>query len=153
MKNESNFEVVKIEDAQKKGYVVIYVKFEGNDKVYNFIRKSVKSGKNNRRSVIDGFLIHYKEVNVYPSEYEVIEIEKEYDTLGKKKLGKISEQIKTEIVKKDLEISTPEVKYEVPKNGVHHEKYDTIKTCLECGIPVYLAGPAGSGKNLSLIHI
>lgn len=153
MKNESNFEVVKIEDAQKKGYVVIYVKFEGNDKVYNFIRKSVKYGKNNRRSVIDGFLIHYKEVNVYPSEYEVIEIEKEYDTLGKKKLGKISEQIKTEIVKKDLEISTPEVKYEVPKNGVHHEKYDTIKTCLECGIPVYLAGPAGSGKNHTVEQI
>ena len=32
-------------------------------------------------------------------------------------------------------------------------KYDMIKTCLQCGIPVYLAGPAGSGKNHTVEQI
>lgn len=36
---------------------------------------------------------------------------------------------------------------------IHHNEYDTIKTCLNCGIPVYLAGPAGSGKNHTVEQI
>ena len=32
---------------------------------------------------------------------------------------------------------------------IRHEKYEQIKTCLEAGIPVYLAGPAGSGCDAS----
>ena len=151
MKNESNFEVIKIEDAQKSGYVVIYVKFEGNDKVYNFIRKTVKSGKYNRRSVIDGFLIHYEEVTLSQEKYRVIEIEKEYDTLGKKKIGKVSDKIKDEIETKGIKTELPKV--EIKKGPVHHAKYEDIKTCLECGIPVYLAGPAGSGKNHTVEQI
>jgi hypothetical protein len=40
------------------------------------------------------------------------------------------------------------------KSGeVHHEKYEIIKTCLESNIPVYLAGPAGSGKNHTVEQI
>lgn len=39
------------------------------------------------------------------------------------------------------------------KGDVHHDKYDMIKTCLSCGIPVYLAGPAGSGKNHTVEQI
>lgn len=36
---------------------------------------------------------------------------------------------------------------------VHHKEYDTIKTCIENDIPVYLTGPAGSGKNYTLEQI
>lgn len=36
---------------------------------------------------------------------------------------------------------------------VKHEQYETIKTCIENNIPVYLAGPAGSGKNHTLEQI
>lgn len=36
---------------------------------------------------------------------------------------------------------------------VKHSKYETIKTCMTCGIPVYLAGPAGSGKNFTVEQI
>lgn len=31
--------------------------------------------------------------------------------------------------------------------GVEHYQTATIETCLQCGIPVFLVGPAGSGKN------
>lgn len=36
---------------------------------------------------------------------------------------------------------------------VRHEQYNNIKTCLEANIPVYLAGPAGSGKNYTVEQI
>lgn len=39
------------------------------------------------------------------------------------------------------------------KEEVKHEKYQLIKTCIENDIPVYLAGPAGSGKNFTLEQI
>ena len=46
----------------------------------------------------------------------------------------------------------PESEEDVKKE-VHHDKYDEIKTCLECNIPIYLAGPAGSGKNHTVEQI
>lgn len=36
---------------------------------------------------------------------------------------------------------------------VRHAKYNTIKTCIQENIPVYLVGPAGSGKNHTLEQI
>jgi MoxR-like ATPase len=40
------------------------------------------------------------------------------------------------------------------KNGeVKHEKFEQIKTCVENNIPVFLLGPAGSGKNHTLEQI
>lgn len=39
------------------------------------------------------------------------------------------------------------------KEEVRHEKYNQIKVCIENNIPVYLAGPAGSGKNYTLEQI
>ena len=39
------------------------------------------------------------------------------------------------------------------KREIHHEQYETIKACLESNIPVYLAGPAGSGKNHTVEQI
>lgn len=51
-----------------------------------------------------------------------------------------SHQLETEVVTK----ATPK-----PSNDgtVKHYKYDEIKTYVDCDIPVYLFGPAGSGKN------
>lgn len=36
---------------------------------------------------------------------------------------------------------------------VRHKKYNTIKTCIENDIPVYLVGEAGTGKNYTLEQI
>lgn len=38
-------------------------------------------------------------------------------------------------------------------NKIKHAEYDTIKTCIESNIPVYIYGPAGSGKNHVLLDI
>lgn len=57
---------------------------------------------------------------------------------------------KVEKTKKEVKV---EKKSKPKKSEVYHEKYEQIKTCLECGIPVYLAGPAGSGKNHTVEQI
>lgn len=56
------------------------------------------------------------------------------------------------------EVKKPEpIKKEEPKEDwnkeVKHSKFDMIKACIENDIPVYLAGPAGSGKNYTLEQI
>ena len=52
---------------------------------------------------------------------------------------------------REVEIDfTPKKKYD---NIVKHEKFDQIKTCIQCDIPVYLVGEAGTGKNFTLEQI
>lgn len=56
------------------------------------------------------------------------------------------------------EVNKPEpIKKEEPKEDwnkeVKHEKFEMIKACIDNDIPVYLAGPAGSGKNYTLEQI
>ena len=50
---------------------------------------------------------------------------------------------------------TPEAKpiVVVEEGEVRHEKYQQILTCVSADIPVYLYGPAGSGKNHTLQQI
>ena len=57
----------------------------------------------------------------------------------------IKEEIKQEV--KEEENKTEEQK------EVRHKQYETIKACIENDIPVYLSGPAGSGKNFTLEQI
>lgn len=57
-----------------------------------------------------------------------------------------------------VELKIPEVKVkqetkQEEQTEVRHCKYDMIKACIENDIPVYLAGPAGSGKNYTLEQI
>lgn len=69
---------------------------------------------------------------------------------------------KTIITDNSIELKIPEVKQEVKQEQetkqyedgeVRHSKYNTIKACIENDIPVYLSGPAGSGKNYTLEQI
>ncbi len=53
--------------------------------------------------------------------------------------------------KDSIEENSEEVdNYEWP---VQHNKYNDIKACMEVNIPVYLVGPAGSGKNFTIEQI
>jgi len=68
----------------------------------------------------------------------------------------IANQIKVRTTRiEDVEAKEVEVKKPQPsKDGiVKHYQYDTIKACVESNIPVYLYGPAGSGKNHVLQQI
>jgi len=152
MTNENvKFEVLGIEKAIKPGHVVAKIKFKNSgDKVFTYVRKFYVQ-KFLGVIVIDGCHVFYNLVT-----YEVVKIEYKYETKGMKKTkgGTTSDKIKNELEGKNIElpevIQIPQVK---ESGEVHHEKYDMIKQCLECGIPVYLAGPAGSGKNHTIEQI
>lgn len=60
-------------------------------------------------------------------------------------------EIKIQASKNKTTIPKVEVK---PEDGeIRHSKYNQIKACIENNIPVYLVGPAGSGKNFTLEQI
>lgn len=154
---EVGFEVLKVEPAHKSGCAVVHVKYPTTDHVYTYVRKFVCNEKNTGREirvVVDGCEV------VCNAKWEVVSVERKYDTKGQKKAsteshigaksGKVSSAIKAEMEKNGIQ--KPNVA-EVPAGAIHHNKYEDIKACLECNIPVYLAGPAGSGKNHTVEQI
>lgn len=160
------FDVVNIEPAKKKGYVVVSAKYPTTDTIYTYVRKANGKSAGISTTTIDGCEVQYNN-----GTFEVIEVTRLYDTKGLRKQtnpggaakqgsGTV-ESIKRAIEEKGLElpkveeIEVEETKptYKLPKGEVRHEKYETIKQCLECNIPVYLAGPAGSGKNHTVEQI
>ena len=143
------FKVNKIEKAIKHGHVVAKIQFEGSEKEFIYVRKFyVRDFKG--IVVIDGCYVYFN-----LETYEVLKIERKYETKGFKKTkgGTTSEKIKSELEGKEIELPIPQVEIKNESGEVHHEKYEMIKQCLECGIPVYLAGPAGSGKNHTVEQI
>jgi MoxR-like ATPase len=69
-----------------------------------------------------------------------------------KKSTKKEADIKTDIV--IPEVQKEEVQNEFKEDEqVRHEKYEEIKICIDEQIPIYLVGPAGSGKNFTLEQI
>lgn len=145
-----NFKVLNIEKAIKHDCVVVTLKFDNSDKQFTYVRKAYGN-----TTVIDGCRIYFD------SNYQVEKIEREYETKGVKKtstakqVGSTSNKIKSELEGKGIQIPQviPEIIPQAESGEVHHDRYDEIKTCLECGIPVYLAGPAGSGKNHTVEQI
>ncbi len=151
VKMEEKFTVNKVEKAKKFGYVVITVTYKGTGKQYTFVRKNY-----NGSAVIEGYRISFHKV-FGPDGFigfTVDGITQEYETAGKKvtNTSKISESIKAEIAKKELEEVIEKPVWKDP-GEVFHSKFDMIKTCVENKIPVYLAGPAGSGKNHTLEQV
>lgn len=155
------FEIVDIRPADKKGFAVVEVKYPGNaNHNYTYCR-AVKSiaGSDNSSTIIDGVEV------VFDRMFRKVDATRLYNTQGQRRKstedltgerGTTSNKIRSELEDKGIQI--PEMpkeqpKYEVPTGEVFHEQYETIKMCLESNIPVYLAGPAGSGKNHTVEQI
>lgn len=155
---EVGFEVVKMEQAKKAGHVVTYVKYPTMDQLYTYVRKTSRKEDGNYETVVDGCGVRYN-----PRTLEVVSVTRLYDTKGIKKktnpgssgvkVGDAVASIKAEMEDKEIEVTAPPKKVEYEEGIVHHEKYETIKMCLMSDIPVYLAGPAGSGKNHTVEQI
>lgn len=170
-----SFEVVSIKKGDKPGIININVRFlqdEDESKVYGYYRKAGKSGKN-KFVIIDGCRIEFTPT------LELLKVTREYETRGKKKFStefqihkkKKGENLDDvvvdvdegfdfdqeaeweEIEREEQEVLEEEKENEMLKGNVYHEKYEIIKTCMLCNIPVYLAGPAGSGKNYTVEQI
>lgn len=151
------FEVQRIENGDAPGYAKISVKFFDSDKTYTYFRKAYtdKLDPLTAAVVIDGCEVKYDKVMK-----STVSVKRLYDTAGKKKTktkaGSRNARIdssKDGQMAADL-LGSASLFEEVDADAeVKHAKYDAIKTCLKCGIPVYLAGPAGSGKNFTVEQI
>ena len=76
------------------------------------------------------------------------------DMSGRYKIPNYQIFATTEKETKELEIPIKKKLIEEVKDGtVKHKEFETIKQCVHNDIPVYLFGPAGSGKNYTLRQI
>lgn len=156
-----NLTVDRIENGYKENTAAIWVRFDGSNKEYMYLRKRNEDENGNYFAIISGCRITFSK----DFELNSVKITREYDVAGKKKfstakqVGSTSSKIKSEIIENNItmpvevtEVVEPTV-YKIVEGEVHHEEYETIRTCLVCNIPVYLAGPAGSGKNHTVEQI
>lgn len=166
------FDVLSLGRSDRKDFAKVIIQFKNNPaKSYTYDRKVGKASYSRLFVVIDGCRV------LFTKDYELVSVTREYDTKGVKRRSTkgLSKKVQQEIEDKGLiapdddiwdeeveevpeeveQVVEPEAppSVEVPKGKIRHEKYETIKTCLSCGIPVYLAGPAGSGKNHTVEQI
>ena len=115
----------------------------------NFNRKGYIKKHQESNDTVTAYFAGY-EVEFDIDTFEIISLEKKWESKRKVKStvsisGKRNREVKVQVPVKVTKPST--------SGEVHHEKYEQIKACIECNIPVYLAGPAGSGKNHTVEQI
>ena len=166
MNAKVNFTIKSLTEVSEK--IVAEVKFDNYDKIYTYRHKAYEDGKG-RYTLINGFAVYFND------KYEVTDIEFRYHVKSaKKRAGKegaseknysaqpipprpekekdadtddeSAEKSVFEQIKEEAEKHGEKLPY-IPKEVVKHKEFDTIKTCIENDLPIYLAGPAGSGKN------
>ena len=157
-----DFEVLSIKEyerRQDKEMICVTVNEKGS--ISNYIRK-VAGNKKGLFVIIAGCRVCFKRTS---EGYQLLGITREYDIKGNKRTsteGQLKNKVrqyseydkaKEDAIKRaERDISEFRVKRE-RKLITKHIKYNQIMTCIEVGIPVYLAGPAGSGKNYTVEKI
>ena len=133
-----------VKNPEKKFYVDVM--FENDENIYT--RKTYKEKEFDGR--IYSFVFSGVKVFFDLTTMNVINQKVIYETKG---IKKTSTYIGSKRIKEVKPLEKKTVNVENNNKEVKHEKYDQIKTCLECNIPIYLAGPAGSGKNFTVEQI
>lgn len=166
-----DFEVLKVRRADRKpDSVVAIVKYEGNDIEYTYVRKVYSRDGQYTFYVNGGWIVYINEDWDEVLDYKFAYFAGKKKRTGSKTDKSVIESLKEEI--EDLKSKNEEKELETKDAGDEketdetnengkdkvqasnkHEKYDVIKTCLQCNIPIYLAGPAGSGKNYTVEQI
>lgn len=105
----------------------------------------------------NGYMEQYREPENFRSEQRTTNIVR---TSGRNEKHKIEVKENSVVIEKEEireELKPVQVKEEEQKEEeekeIRHKEYDTIKTCIENDIPVYLVGEAGTGKNYTLESI
>lgn len=169
-----NFTVKSLKEDALNNKIIAEVKFDNYDKIYTYKHNACEDAKG-KYTLINGFAVYFnKNMTVTDIEFRYHVKSGKKRAAGNSNTKKYSEPrtepqttVETEKVYEAEPIPTkkeeePEsilgkIKKEAEKHGeklpyvekevVHHKEYETIKTCIENDLPIYLAGPAGSGKN------
>lgn len=153
-----NINVKNIVKANKENYMMMTVTYGESSKEYTFIRRAYHERFLTYSMVIEGQRIKFDFFG--DSNFKIVSQEQIYETTRKRRstAGKNTDNteikveeptvIQVENIVENI-IETPDA----VEGEVKHEQYETIKTCLKENIPIYLAGPAGSGKNFTVEQI
>lgn len=169
-----NFTVKSLKEDSVNKKIIADVKFDNYDKIYTYRHNVCEDGKG-RYTLINGFAVYFND------RYEVTDIEFRYHVKSGKKraAGNRNNNPKPDTSTTSAEPQTAtepdsepqddepsivdKIKEQgkaqgiepvyVPQENVKHEQYETIKCCIENDLPIYLAGPAGSGKNHTVEQI
>lgn len=161
--------VMKGEDGKPVAKMVVAYDLSENPETTTYLRRAYKTKDFGTWPTfmvyVNGFKVKVK-LDAWSSprdpKWDVREIEKAYETKGVKRhstgMGTKASQDAQEAPVRETSIpaeKNDEERTIEPSDSseVRHEKYDAIKACLKVGIPVYLAGPAGSGKNYTVEQI
>jgi len=173
MNAKVNFTVKSLKEDMQNNKIIAEVKFDNYDKIYTYKHNTCVDSKG-KYTLINGFAVYFdKSMTVTDIEFRYhVKSGKKRAAGNSNSSGKYFEprtesQITAETekvyeaepipTKKEEESILGKIKKEAEKHGeklpyvekevVHHKEYDTIKTCIENDLPIYLAGSAGSGKN------
>ena len=154
----TNFTVVKIEKGFKQDVFIITVTFGTSTKEYTYTRKSYSAPApyyNRRWAIIKGYKVFFR-TTTDPIEY--LYQEKYYEVAGRNRMDTTNVADKLDEMKfffeEETTVEEPAVEEPFDMDAeIFHEKYNTIRACIEASLPVYLAGPAGSGKNFTVEQV
>lgn len=147
---------VSVRKSDKKGFVCVLLEEGWIEATRKIIRK--------KREDYDFCLVNGHRI-YFDDKYNVVKVVKVYDIDNKRKVRSTTEGLSktVEPIKKREDKKLEENSSELSENHkgpvtecsleTTHEEHDTIKTCVQSNIPVYLYGPAGSGKNHTVERI
>ena len=146
----------------KETQIVSIVKIESNA---DYCRVRVNDGKFTRthkrriyqrtkKGPFTGKFIIAVDYEVYTFEWAEDGTGKNITWIGNAEHKTFSEVLNGYKTEDDITVKIEEVIEDASQDQeIYHEKFQMILTCVEKKIPVYLAGPAGSGKNHTLEQI
>lgn len=141
-----NREAMIVSVVLSNNHDLIVTYFNSENRIKECRRKARKLSENEYLFVLKG--------HVFKVTFEGISaIEIKYLGERKSAVKRNIETTEPEVQELEVAVETEEQQTEEQPKEVFHKKYNTIKTCIENNIPVYLAGPAGSGKNHTLEQI
>lgn len=130
------------DDVKDKDYCIVEI-IKGNKTLFRKRRKYKTKTKNKYLMVIENDVYSFVLNNNIGENIKYVRKNKKHNS-EEQENDKEEDWTETELEKIKTFKSNKEVK---------HSKYNQIKSCVDLKIPVYLVGPAGSGKNFTLEQI
>ena len=151
---KKNYVIKEVRKCGKQGWCLIDIQYDGRAKIYTYKRRYYERKKFNlvvlNKSIYEfnfNFLGRCVGADVKfrrDTDNEGDNIEQEIETKENE------EVVEAEVTETEVEVKKEEVELD---KEILHKEHETIKACIESNIPVYLAGPAGSGKSHVLEQI
>lgn len=149
---KKNYEILSIKKGYKTGWCLLEIKYDTYEKVYTYKRRYYERKKFNL-VVFNKSIYEFKFNEVGYCAKEDVKFRRDADGENDNIEPGVENNenvVDVEVTETEVEVKKEEVELD---KEIFHKEHETIKACIESNIPVYLAGPAGSGKSHVLEQI